>query len=103
MPGELTLLAIALLPLMAGLLVAGFAPRWRRWFGAERALMVAFRIALGGTLLAALLLGTAATAEAIICTYAQVPASRLTSSPRSAVSGRLASSTASPPTSATSA
>ena len=61
MPGELTLLAIALLPLMAGLLVAGFAPKWRRWFGAERALMVAFRIALGGTLLAALLLGTAAS------------------------------------------
>jgi hypothetical protein len=60
MPGELTLLAIALLPLLAGVVVAGFAPAWRRWFGDERALMLAFRIALGGTLLAALLLGTAA-------------------------------------------
>jgi NADH:ubiquinone oxidoreductase subunit 5 (subunit L)/multisubunit Na+/H+ antiporter MnhA subunit len=59
MPGTMTLLAIALLPLAAGLLVAAFGPRWQRWFGAERALMVAFRIALGGTLLAALLLGTA--------------------------------------------
>ncbi len=59
MPGALTLLAIALLPLLAGLLVAGFGPAWQRWFGAERALMLGFRIALGGTLLAALLLGTA--------------------------------------------
>lgn len=59
MPGALTLLAIALLPLLAGLVVAGFGPAWQRWFGAERALMLGFRIALGGTLLSALLLGTA--------------------------------------------
>lgn len=61
MPGALTLLTIALLPLLAGLVVGGFGPAWRRWFGAERALMLGFRIALGGTLLAALLLGTAAS------------------------------------------
>ncbi len=64
MPGEMTLPAIALLPLLAGLLVAGFAPAWQRWFGVERALMLAFRIALGGTLLAALLLGTVVSALA---------------------------------------
>lgn len=62
--GEVTLLAIALLPLAAGLLVAGFAPAWRRWFGEARALLLAARIALGGTLLAALLLGSALSALA---------------------------------------
>jgi len=67
MPGELTLLAIALLPLLAGLLIAGFGPSWQRWFGAEGALMLGFRIALGGTLLAALLLGT------VVATLARRP------------------------------
>ncbi len=59
MQGQVSLLAIALLPLAAGVLIAGFGPAWRRWFGDERALMLAGRVALGSTLLAGMLLALA--------------------------------------------
>ena len=56
MQAHVSLLAIVALPMLAGLLICGFEAAWRRWFGAERALALAGRVALGGTLLAALLL-----------------------------------------------
>ena len=59
MRGQVSLLAIVALPLAAGLLVAALAPAWRRWFGAARGLALAGRVALGATLLAGLLIGTA--------------------------------------------
>ena len=59
MQGQVSLLAIALLPLAAGAVIFGFEAAWRRWFGAERALMLAGRLALGSTLLAGMLLALA--------------------------------------------
>ncbi|HEY0133146.1 MAG TPA: hypothetical protein VGB85_03675, partial [Nannocystis sp.] len=56
MQAHVSLLAIVALPMLAGLLICGFEAAWRRWFGAERALALAGRIALGGTLLSGLLL-----------------------------------------------
>jgi hypothetical protein len=59
MQGQVSLLAIAALPVAAGVLISGFAPAWRRWFGEERALMLAGRVALGSTLLSGMLLALA--------------------------------------------
>ena len=59
MQGQVSLLAIVGLPLAAGALILGFEAAWRRWFGPERALMLAGRVALGSTLLAGLLLSLA--------------------------------------------
>ena len=59
MQGQVSLLAIVGLPLAAGALILGFEGAWRRWFGPERALMLAGRVALGSTLLAGLLLSLA--------------------------------------------
>lgn len=56
---HVSLLGIALLPLLAGAIVLGCAPLWRRWFGAERATALAGRFALGGTLLAGFLIAAA--------------------------------------------
>jgi hypothetical protein len=59
MHAHVSLLGIALLPLLAGVTVLLLGPAWRRWFGAERATAVAGRFALGGTLLAVFLLAAA--------------------------------------------
>lgn len=59
MGAHVSLLAIAGLPLLAGLLICGCAPAWRRWFGDEGALAVAGRVALGATLLSGLLVAAA--------------------------------------------
>jgi hypothetical protein len=59
MHAHVSLLGIAGLPLIAGVIVLGFAPLWRRWFGEERATGLAGRFALGGTLLAVFLLAAA--------------------------------------------
>ena len=65
MRGQVSLLAIVALPLAAGLLVSALGPAWRRWFGPERALALAGRLALGATVLAGLLLGTALYASSV--------------------------------------
>ena len=59
MHAHVSLLGIALLPLLAGVFVLGCAPWWERWFGPERATGVAGRFALGGTILAVFLLAAA--------------------------------------------
>ena len=72
MQGQVSLLAIAGLPLAAGLMITGLGPSWRRWFGDERALALAGRIGLGATLLAAMLLALAmyALAQGMAATQA---------------------------------
>ncbi len=62
---HVSLLAIVALPLLAGLLICGFEGAWRRWFGAARALALAGRVALAGTLLSALLLAAAVYARTV--------------------------------------
>jgi hypothetical protein len=59
MHAHVSLLGIAGLPLIAGVIALVFAPLWRRWFGEERATGLAGRFALGGTLLAVFLLAAA--------------------------------------------
>lgn len=65
MQAHVSLLAIVALPMLAGLLICGFEAAWRRWFGVERALALAGRVALGGTLLAALLLAAGVYASSV--------------------------------------
>ncbi|MBK7830528.1 hypothetical protein [Nannocystis sp.] len=65
MQGQVSLLAIAGLPLAAGLMITAMEASWRRWFGDERALVLAGRIGLGATLLAAMLLALAMYALAL--------------------------------------
>lgn len=59
MHAHVSLLGIALLPLVAGVIALGGAPLWRRWLGPERATGLAGRLTLGGTLLAMFLLAAA--------------------------------------------
>src|SRR5688572_24506824 len=59
MHAHVSLLGIALLPLLAGAIVLGCAPLWRRLLGAERATAMAGRFALGGVMLAVFLVGAA--------------------------------------------
>ena len=65
MQAHVSLLAIVALPMLAGLLICGFEAAWSRWFGAERALALAGRVALGATVLAALLLAAGVYASSV--------------------------------------
>ncbi len=65
MQAHVSLLAIVALPMLAGLLICGFEAAWSRWFGDERALALAGRIALGATVLAALVLAAGVYATSV--------------------------------------
>jgi len=65
MEAHVSLLAIVVLPMLAGLLICGFEAAWSRWFGDERALALAGRIALGATMLSALVLAAGVYAASV--------------------------------------